>query len=505
VIRWKWICATLILVVSSIPFGRQRASVVVGSKKFTESVILGEMVRLLSIAGGTEAVHFRELGGTTLVFESLIGGDLDAYPEYTGTIDQEILRSKVPLSIENRRRALAARGVMISRSLGFDNSYGLGMRRERAAELGIAKISDLNRHPNLVYGLSNEFLQRRDGWQGLCERYDLAVEDFTGMDQDLAYRQLGAGAVDLIDIYTTDAKIRQLDLVVLEDDQAYFPRYEAVLLYRQDMVDRMPDVVRSWLQLQGKISPSAMIACNARVEAGDQGESVVAADWLSDNLEVTSQVVAPDRGERIFQRATEHVDLVRRSLLPAILLAIPLGIWAAKFKRSGRWILATVSVFQTIPSLALLVMLIPVMAALGFRSVGLGSSAAIIALLMYSLLPIVRNTHAGLTNIQGHYLESAIGLGLTARDRLFDIELPLARSSILAGIKTAAVMNVGFATLGALIGAGGFGQPILSGIRLNDTAMILEGAVPAAILALAVQSAFDLFERWTTPRAMRAR
>ena len=128
---------------------------------------------------------------------------------------------------------------------------------------------------------------------------------------------------------------------------------------------------------------------------------------------------------------------------------------------------------------------------------GIGAKPALVALFLYSLLPIVRNTATGLRDIPVSLRESAEALGLPARARLLRIELPMASRSILAGIKTAAVINVGTATIGALIGAGGFGQPILTGIRRDDLSMILfEGAIPAALLALAVQGAFDLAERW---------
>ena len=148
---------------------------------------------------------------------------------------------------------------------------------------------------------------------------------------------------------------------------------------------------------------------------------------------------------------------------------------------------------QTIPSLALLVFMIPWL--------GIGPSPALVALFLYSLLPIVRNTATGLRDIPASLRESAEALGLPPRARLLRIELPMASRAILAGIKTAAVINVGTATIGALIGAGGFGQPILTGIRRDDVFMILtEGAIPAAVLALAVQGAFDLAERFLVPR-----
>ena len=255
--------------------------------------------------------------------------------------------------------------------------------------------------------------------------------------------------------------------------------------------------------MEGQLAPEQMMQANSRVELDRQSESRVAADFLSRQLGVHVQVQDPTRVERIGARTIEHLDLVRKSLIPAILLAIPLGILAAKLPRFGQFILGLVGVVQTIPSLALLVMLMPFMAMLGLANIGLGSATAVAALLLYSLLPIVANTHAGLHGIPREHQEAAVALGLAPSFRLVEIELPLAARSILAGIKTAAVINVGFATLGALIGAGGYGQPIITGLRLVDTGLILEGAIPAAVLALLVQFAFDLCERYLVPAGLR--
>jgi osmoprotectant transport system permease protein len=485
----------ILLVVAFVPLSHRQSTVRVGSKKFTESVVLGECLRLLIQDANESATHYRELGGTKLVFEALANGEIDVYPEYTGTIREEILSDESAETLEDIRAAFERRGVAMSEPLGFNNTYALAMLRPRAEELGVTKISDLVRHPDLAFGFSNEFMDRKDGWPELQRHYDLSPKSAVGLDHDLAYRQLRLGAIDVIDVYSTDAKIRVHDLVVLKDDRSYFPRYEAVLLYRTDLADRFPKVVASISRLSGEIDESAMTRLNAQVEVNRLSESQVAAEFIADSFDIENNVERTSVASRIVQRTLEHLELVRRSLLPAILLAIPLGIIAAKVPRLDSLVLGIVGIIQTIPSLALLVILMPVMAYFGLSSIGLGSATAITALLLYSLLPIVRNTHAGLRSIAIEHQEAALALGLPATFRLLNIELPLAKASILAGIKTAAVMNVGFATLGALIGAGGYGQPIITGIRLNDTSMILEGAIPAAVLALLVQFAFDLLQR----------
>lgn len=501
----KRVLLTIVLLILSatVPLSSSKNRLRVGSKKFTESVILGEMVTLLAEDSAVAATHYRELGGTKLVFQALRSGDIDVYPEYTGTIAEEILAGQKVESIEALRSALGSMQVRMSEPLGFNNTYAIGMLRSRAAELGIESISDLRRHPDLVCGFSNEFVDRKDGWRNLQIDYGLPQENISGLDHDLAYRQLRLGAIDLIDIYATDAKIGLYDILPLRDDRSFFPRYDAVLLYRADLPEREGTAWDSIARLSGEISESEMIAANARVEVDRDSESRVAADHLKNKLSVEVEVVEPSRIARVASRTAEHLDLVRKSLIPAILLAIPLGILAVKLPRIGQIVLAIVGIIQTIPSLALLVMLMPLVAALGLASIGLGSTTAIAALTLYSLLPIVRNTHEGFRSIAPEHRDAAAALGLAPVYRLTRIELPLASRGILAGIKTAAVLNIGFATLGALIGAGGYGQPIITGIRLNDTALILEGAVPAALLAVVAQLGFEIAERWLVPRGLR--
>ncbi len=190
--------------------------------------------------------------------------------------------------------------------------------------------------------------------------------------------------------------------------------------------------------------------------------------------------------------------LVAVSLALAILVAIPLGVAAARRPRLGYIVLAAIGVVQTVPALALLVLLLVLMNRIG-------PAPAIAALFLYSLLPIVRNTYAGLHDIPLPLRESAEALGLPPWPRLCLIELPLASRAILAGIKTAAVINVGYATLGGLIGAGGYGQPIMDGVMRNDYRLILEGAIPAVVMALLVQALFEVIERFVVPKGLRLR
>jgi osmoprotectant transport system permease protein len=468
----------------------------VGSKKFTESVVLGEIAAQAVRAAGSPAVHRRELGGTTILWNALLAGEIDVYPEYTGTIAQEILSAEHIAGEDALREACARRGIAMSRSLGFNDTYALGMKEETAARLGIRTLSDLAAHPDLSLGFSNEFLDRADGWAGLRKAYGLTHANVRGLDHDLAYRGLDSGTIAVTDLYSTDAEISFYRLRVLEDDRAFFPAYRAVWLVRADLADRAPRAADALRALEEKIAEKDMIAMNARAKLDRVSEERVASDFLSARLGLAAAQVADESLAKILlARTFEHILLVALSLAASILVAVPLGIFAARRPRAGQVVLAIVGIFQTIPSLALLVFMIPLL--------GIGAPPALFAMFLYSLLPIVRNTYTGLRDIPLPARESAEALGLPPGARLRLVELPMASRAILAGIKTSAVINVGTATLGALIGAGGYGQLILTGIRLADNVRILEGAVPAALLALAVQGLFEAFERLAVPRGLR--
>lgn len=472
--------------------------VVVGSKTFTESVVLGEMLAQLARSAGAEALHRRELGGSTILFKALQRGDLDAYPEYTGTLIGELLADRHIRDMDELASVLAEDGLAMSEPIGFNNTYAIGVRRETAAKLGLETISDLRAHPELRMAFSNEFMDRADGWPGLRRAYALAPERVQGIAHDLAYRALAAGDVDVIDVYTTDAEIAYYDLAVLTDDRAYFPRYEAVVLYREDLRRRAPKALAAMLRLEGAIDAERMRGLNelakiGRADPGDAGRlrrvpaALVAREAVGELFDVVVEVHVESGLARLWRTTCEQAYLVAASMLLAVLAAVPIGVLAVRVRRLSAAVLGLVGICQTIPSLALLVLLIPLF--------GLTPETAIVALFLYSLLPIVRNTHAGIAGVSPDLLESADAIGLTSAQRLVRVELPIALPTILAGVKTAAVINVGTATLAALIGAGGYGQPILTGIRLDDFGLILQGAVPAAAMAIAAQFLFDGLER----------
>jgi len=461
----------------------------VGSKKFTESVILAEMAREALDAARVPATHRRELGGSRILYDALAAGEIDLYPEYTGTLRYEILADRHLADDAALAAELARRGLAMSRPIGFSDGYALAIRRDTAGRLGIASLSDLARHPDLTVAVSNEFVDRADGWRALSAAYGLAGIKVRGIDHDLAYRALAAGQIDVTDVYTTDAEIAAHDLVVLRDDRGFFPRYDAVYLYRRDL----PAPAVSALDgLAGRLDEGAMRELNRKVRIDHMSETDAARLALG---MATEPAGADTRWSRLIDRTREHFGLVAAALALALVIALPLGVLAARLPRLGNAVLPLTGMLQTIPSLALFVMLIPLL--------GIGAAPTIAALFLYSLLPIVRNTHAGLTGVAPDLRDSAEALGLSRWTVLRRIELPLALPTILAGVRTAAVIAVGLATLGAIVGAGGYGQPILTGIRLADTGLILEGAVPAALFALAVEAAFHLLERCLTPRGLR--
>jgi osmoprotectant transport system permease protein len=469
--------------------------VTVGSKKFTESVILGETLRLLALDAGHPARHRAELGGTRILWGALLSGEIDIYPEYSGTLVREILAGEDVSSPELLAAALAARGVRASASLGFENTYAIAVPEPLAEQLGLQRISDLRAHPDLRLGFSSEFLERADGWPGLRQRYRLPQTRVQGLDHDLVYRGIAAGHLDVTVVYTTDAEIARYGLRMLEDDLGYFEDYQAILLYRAELAAAAPAAVAAFRRLEGAIDAPTMAGMNGAVKLEGDSEQAVAARFLSEGLGLAVRVSGQGFWSQLGQRTLEHLGLVGVSLGAAILFAVPLGVLAAQNARLGQLILGITGMIQTIPSLALFVFLIPWL--------GIGWLPTVVALFLYSLLPIVRNTHAGLMDIPVPIRESADVLGLTRGARLRLIELPLAANTILAGIKTSAVLNVGTATVAALIGAGGYGQPILTGIRLDDTALIMQGAVPAALLALGLQGLFEFAERWVVPRGLR--
>jgi osmoprotectant transport system permease protein len=466
--------------------------ITIGSKKFTESYVLGEIARRTLNDTGIGAEHRQGMGGTIILWQALRGGQIDAYSEYTGTIGQEILKNGRQLSFQEIRDALGKFGVGMTEPLGFNNTYALVMRRSEAQHLGVRTISDLRKHPELKLGLTHEFLDRQDGWRPLHKRYGLPQQSVVGIDHALGYAALANGSINVKDAYSTDAKIEENDLVVLEDDLRFFPKYDSVFLFRSSMP---PNAIGALRRLEGTLDEKRMIHLN--MEAERTKNYTFAANLYFEGGGSSANSLGESFPHKLARWTLRHLELAGFSLLLSVIIGIPLGIVASRGGVIGQGILGFASIVQTIPALALLALLVPV------PFFGISVRTAITALFLYGLLPIVRNTASGLQDIPRSLRESAIALGLSPFTRLWEIYLPMASRSILSGIKTSAVINIGTATLAALIGAGGLGEPILSGLNLNDHATILQGAIPAALLALLVQWLFDILDRVLIPKGLR--
>jgi osmoprotectant transport system permease protein len=466
----------------------------VGSKSFTESYVVAEIAAQVLEASGESVERRVGLGGTGIAYRAVAHGSVDVYPEYTGTISRAILKDPGAESVEAIRAGLRPQGLTISDPLGFENTYALAVRTDVARRLGLERISDLARHPELTAAFTSGFLERDDGWPGLRRHYGLTLAGVRSIEHALAYQALASGTIDVIDIFSTDGRLTRGGAVVLRDDRHFFPVYAAVLLARGDFVERRPG---AWATLEralvGRIDGDAMTRLNALVDLDRHSARQAAARFLG--REVTD---ADERARLIRELGTltlEHLGLVAAAVVLAVLAGLPLGILAARSRALGQAELMAVGVLQTVPALALLCFMIPLL--------GIGTLPALVALFLYALLPIVRGTYTGLATLDRQLLEIADVLGLAGWRRLARIELPLASVSVLAGVKTAAIWTVGTATLAAFIGGGGYGTLIVRGLALDDATTILAGAIPAALMALLFHGLFELVDRLLVPRGLR--
>ncbi len=491
-----------------------RPTVVVGAKNFTEGAVLGELMAQALEAFAEAKVERRfNLAGTQVAFDALRTGSIDAYAEYTGTGLRDILGDAGPVASSAAAYARVSSAFAQRYDLvwlapfGFNNTYVLMMRREHAARLGVRTLSELAQHP-LRYGVTHEFLERRDGMPAVRAAYGLRVASLVGMEHELAYRALAEGAIDVADGYSTDAKIETRDLAVLEDDRGFFPPYEAAPLVRRDLLARVPRALEALGLLAGRIDAPTMRRLNRQVEGERREPAAVAAGFLADLGLGQGRAVAAPRSPSLlgtlWQRRWVTVQLTARHLVLtgvaealACLVAIPLGIAAYRRPRTAATALGTAGVLQTIPSIALLAFMLPVF--------GIGARTAVAALFLYGLLPVLRNTITGLRGVDPRLTEVGSGLGMTTGQLLRRVELPLAMPVILAGVRISTVINIGTATLAAFIGAGGLGDPIVTGLTVTDVNLILSGALPAAALAIVADVGLARLERWATPQGLRFR
>jgi len=489
--------------------------VVVGTKPFAESFILGEVFSQLLEARGFTVDRRPGLGATEIAFEALRTSEIDVYPEYTGTGLLAILGEQPPNSGANAYQRVTSVfrerwGVRWLPPLGFENTYAIAVRAETADSLGLETLSDLAREGgDLVGGFSPDFIGRADGLPGLRGAYGLEPAEVRALLQAVKYQALAEGEVDVIDGYATDGQIARYGLTVLVDDRGFFPPYDAAALVSRRLAESRPAALAALAELSGRIDEAMMRDLNRRVEVDGEDVAAVAGDALS-ALGLTAglgetQVGSPERGEGLVSylwarrgetlaQARRHMLMVVLSLFAGLLVAIPLGLGLERVRRLAETTIRAVGVLQTIPSIALLAFMIPLL--------GIGVAPAVTALFLYSLFPMVRNTYTGVRDADPEAVASARALGMTEAQVLREVRLPLAAPVIMAGVRTAAVINVGTATLAAFIGAGGLGDPIVAGLALSDTRMILSGAIPAAVLALVVDGVLAMAERVVTPKGL---
>lgn len=520
------VCAACTLLAAAGRATAQTEPIVVASKPFAESYLLAEAFAQVLESHGYAVDRRPGFASTELVFQALVRGDVDVYPEYTGTGLAAILGETVAGgSADVFRRVsdafLARWGVRWLPPLGFENTYAIAMRRGAADSLNLRTLTGLaEAAPGLAGGFSPDFMGRADGLDGLTTAYGIEFRETRSLLQAVKYQALAEGAVDVIDAYSTDGAISRYDLTVLADDRGFFPPYDAAPLVGRAFYGDRPEAVLALARMAGRIDVEAVRRANERIEVDGAPVGEAAAQLLVDvglaegAREDAGDIGGPparDAGRSVLlslpahmwseraelaRQVARHLLLVLASLGAAILAALPAGVALERRRSIAEGAIRTAGLLQTIPGIALLAFMIPVF--------GIGAAPAVVALFLYSLLPILRNTYTGIVEAAPDAVSAGRALGMTEVQLLTRIRMPLAAPVIMAGIRTAAVINVGTATLAAFIGAGGLGDPIVAGLALSDPVMILSGAVPAAILAVFVDWVLARAESLVAPSGVRS-
>ena len=470
----------------------------IASKNSNESYLLSEIAAQLLESKGLAVERQFGLGGTLIAFDALVAGEIDLYMEYTGTLSQAILKLGHDAPREAMNQQLKGDGLGLLKPFGFNNTYAIAVRREQAEALGLAQIGDLAAHPGLKVVFSHEFLEREDGWPGLKRAYGLPF-NATGIEHALAYQAIAEGALDVTDAYSTDGELLRHDLVLLQDDRRFFPRYLAAPLVRLEVGAAVIEALET---LGGTLDDASAQAMNAAVVVDGRSFAAVAAGFLAERGLVAeadalaaSGAAGDDLWRSLAANTVQHLKLTLTALVAAVAAGLLLSLLIFRRAVAARLLVYFCGLLQTVPSIALLGLMIPLF--------GIGATPAVVALFLYSLLPVVRNTVTALTTIDPTLLRVADAMGLSRRQQVRHVYLPLSMPSVLAGIRTAAVINIGTATLAAFIGAGGLGDPIVTGLALNDVNLILQGAIPAALLAIATELIFEGVERMVVPGHLR--
>lgn len=483
----------VLLCCAGIASAARADTVTIGSKIFAESFILAEAAAQLLEAEGFTVERRFGLNGTKIAFDALSNEEIDLYPEYTGTIAEVIVPSTPSLeSLEDIRRVLALGGFIVLDPLGFNNAYAIAASNRAVERYGLQKISDIAAHPDLRISLPHEFLNRQDGWPGLQRHYGF-TRTADGIEHSLAYEAIDADRIDVTAVYTSDGQIVQSDLVILEDDRDFFPQYLALFIARDDLDPRIAGILG---QLSGRIDDVKMRAMNLEVLDPDVSYAQIAARFLADEGLADADAASNTLWRDLSRNTQRHLKLTAIALGLAIVVGVGIASVVYPHQRLADGFLYFTGLMQTVPSIALLALLIPL--------VGIGQAPAIIALFLYSLLPIARSTITAMLAIPPAFRQLAAAMAMTRGQELRYVLMPLAMPHVIAGIRTAAVISIGTATLAAFIGAGGLGDPIVTGLALNDTRLILQGAIPAAGLAIVTELLFGALERALVVPHMRS-
>ncbi len=470
-------------------------SIVVGSMNFSEGYLLAEVMAQLLESRGFSVQRRFGLGGTLICYEALLKGEIDVYPEYTGTVLQAILKMQQLPAGQTLNDVLQPLQIEALAQLGFNNTYALALKSKLAEDNNIVSVGDLKQHPELKIALTHEFLNRADGWPGLKKTYALPYTP-VGIEHGLVYQAINRGQINITDAYSTDGDLERYALTTLADPKNYFPEYLAVPLIRSDSARQAKQVLGL---LEGKLDADMMRRLNGEVLVGGKSFAAVASSFLQQTELVSAEQSAASDSQmwpRLLRNTLRHLKLTGIALLLACAIGLPAAILAYRSERISGVVLYIAALLQTIPSIALLALMIPLF--------GIGQVPAIIALFMYSLLPILRNTITALKTIDPLLRRVAEGMGFTATQQIRYLFVPLALPSIIGGVRIAAVISIGTATLAAFVGAGGLGEPIVTGLSLNDSQLILQGAIPAAVLAIVTELLFEALERCWVPAHMRS-
>ncbi|MFW5653599.1 MAG: glycine betaine ABC transporter substrate-binding protein [Planctomycetota bacterium] len=515
--------AMLLFCAASVAFGQEVSpvpepsgdgqTVRVGGKNFTEQEILGELIaQLLELHTDLQVERRLVLGGTDICHSALVSGELDIYVEYTGTALLNVLQQEV-INEPDLAWQVVARAYIDQFDLewlppiGFNNTYAMAVRSADAEANEWVTIGDLaGDAADLSGGFPPEFIERPDGLPGLVDVYGLDLGRVIDLDPGLMYQAVAEDQVDIISAFATDGRIEAFDLFVLEDDKRFFPPYDAAPIVRRDLLEAHPEVRFALASVAGTISDDEMRQMNYAVDVAGRTPAEVAREWIATRIgltadaedeaiaemmaEVEAAAERAETGERsgifslfrerfseVMLKTRQHLVLTAWGTGLAILIGIPLGVFIHRTAPARGPVLAMTEVVQTIPSLAMLAFLFAIWGLLG-------AAPAVSALVLYALLPIVLNTFTGLRGVEPQIIEAADGIGMSNRQRLFMVELPLAAPVIIAGIRAATVLTVGIATLSTYIGAGGLGDFIARGLARNDPRLTMLGAIPAAIMAV---------------------